>query len=56
MSCPKEDKIKRLEHQIAMLRQNVYDLQEQKADMLTVIDGLKEEIFSLMKQSDEQSS
>ncbi len=48
MSCPKEEKITRLEHQNAELRQNVYDLQERIADMLVIIEGLKEEVFSLI--------
>ena len=50
MTCPKDEKIKRLEHQNAELRQNVYDLQEEKADMLVDIKGLKDEIFNLMSE------
>ncbi len=50
MSCPKEEKNKRLERQNAELRQNVYDLQEEKADMLVDIKGLKDEIFNLMSE------
>ena len=44
MSRPQEEKIKRLERQNAILRQNIYEMQEQKAAMQTTISGLQEEI------------
>ncbi len=56
MTCPKEEKIKRLEHQNSELRQNVYDLQERIAGMLVTIDGLKEEVFTLIANAEKKPS
>ncbi len=52
MTCPDEEKIKRLEHQNSELRQNVYELQERIADLLVTNSGLKDEVFTLLAQAD----
>ena len=50
MSCPKDEKIKRLERQSTDLRQSIHDLQEEKEDMLIAAAGLKEKIRELMEK------